>query len=275
MDLLLLFFQLDQMDENKMNFVVKLLDLPVEVKQWMQYTPCQNINEIYQCSVTENKEEKVSQQYSEDAKLLIKKLESIFIEIKENEEKFNQLDAATGDGDMGAGVASASNAVLQILKQDQIPFDNELKKSIQQIGQQISKSFGGTSGALYGAFFYAASSQFNSELKQNNFSNCLNGIIEGMKAIKEVGQTQIGDRTMIDSLEPAVLGAMEANKNQKTPEEIVKIMVQLARNGADKAAQLPAKKGRSFYLQGQEIGKKDPGCEFVCLWIELIGKYCF
>jgi len=38
-------------------------------------------------------------------------------------------------------------------------------------------------------------------------------------------------------------------------------------------ANLKAKKGRSRYLDGREIGKLDPGCELVVAWMEILVKH--
>ena len=82
----------------------------------------------------------------------------------------------------------------------------------------------------------------------------------GLDRIKQVGGAQLGDRTMIDALEPA-LAALGSGLPAAT---------KAARKGADSTANIvKAKAGRASYVSADKLkGHNDPGAEAVALLFE-------
>jgi dihydroxyacetone kinase len=113
---------------------------------------------------------------------------------------------------------------------------------------------GGSSGVLLAIFFAAAgdASASGGEIK--------NSLEAGLKRIKEVGGAQLGDRTMIDALEPAL---------ERLPLGLSEAAI-AAREGADRTSKIGrAKAGRASYIaEEQLIGNNDPGAEAVALLFE-------
>ena len=68
-----------------------------------------------------------------------------------------------GDGDTGSGIKRACDSTIKIL--DYLNFDTNLKESIINIGECIAKTFGGTTGALYGAFLGGIASELDNKLE--------------------------------------------------------------------------------------------------------------
>ncbi len=52
-------------------------------------------------------------------------------------------------------------------------------------------------------------------------------------------------------------------------------VLEVAQKASEAAAKLKATKGRARYLDGKEVGLKDPGCELVVSWLSLISKSKF
>ena len=84
--------------------------------------------------------------------------------------------------------------------------------------------------------------------------------MEGLKRVSQVGGAEIGDRTMIDALAPA-LEVLPAGIAQAA---------KAARKGADSTAHIRrAKAGRAAYVPEENlIGHNDPGAEAVALLFE-------
>ena len=177
--------------------------------------------------------------------------------LKEKEQALNKLDSKIGDGDTGSTLASAARTLAEEL--DTLPL-GDTKQFFEAMGELLSKAMGGSSGVLMAIFFSAAGQKFSNNL---HWTKALEA---GLNRMMEVGGAQIGDRTMIDALAPAL---KELNEG-KTLLDVARA----ARAGADATRKMPiAKAGRAAYLsRGVLQNVTDPGAEAVaCLFEGLAG----
>ena len=152
--------------------------------------------------------------------------------MREKEQALNKLDSKIGDGDTGSTLAGAARTLAEEL--DRLPL-GDTKQFFEAIGELLSRAMGGSSGVLMAIFFSAAGQKFNNSL---HWSKALE---TGLNRMMEVGGAQIGDRTMIDALAPALKKLNEG----KTLFDVAKA----ARAGADATKKMPiAKAGRAAYL---------------------------
>lgn len=188
----------------------------------------------------------------------------LFEKLISNEAYLNELDAAVGDGDLGANVALCSAEILEALKG--MDFEKKMASSIRKIGEIVSAHFGGTSGAIYSIFLLESSLA----LKEtgNGAKEWIEGLRKGVEGVKRIGGAVEGDRTCLDVLVPVLREAeiiMEGKSTKKLEEA--------ARDAEEKARTLGAKKGRSRYLAGKEIGLKDPGCCLALIWLSEVSQF--
>ncbi len=85
--------------------------------------------------------------------------------------------------------------------------------------------------------------------------------------IQKKGGAQIGDRTLIDALEPASSALSEGG------EEMFQKAYEAAKKGAESTKELTPKKGRSFHLGDRILGVPDPGATTVSFIFEAIVRY--
>ncbi len=167
------------------------------------------------------------------------------------ERDLNSLDAKSGDGDTGSTLATASRALIKSL--DRLPLADwtELYRSI---GLELSQTMGGSSGVLLAIFFSAAGDA------SANGQDAVSALKAGLFRIQQVGGAEMGDRTMIDALAPAL------NVLPKGLE----FAAAAARQGADKTGtMLRAKAGRASYVSESHLaGHNDPGAEAVAILLE-------
>lgn len=174
----------------------------------------------------------------------------VFIEA---ETELNALDAQSGDGDTGATLAVAARAMKASI--DRLPL-SDLTQLYRAIGLELSQTMGGSSGVLLAIFFSAVGDALSSGMP----------LVEALKAgvvrVQEVGGANLGDRTMIDALTPA----LDALPNGFAA------AARAAREGAEFTAQIvKAKVGRASYIsEDRLIGHNDPGAEAVALLFERI-----
>lgn len=171
------------------------------------------------------------------------------------EADLNALDAKSGDGDTGTTVAAAARALVDRL--DKLP-QSDLTQLFQAIGHELTQTMGGSSGVILAIFFSAAGEACSRREAP------ISALRFGLNRVKEVGGAKLGDRTMIDALEPG-LKALEQG--------LVDAATQ-ARQGAEATAfMLKAKAGRAAYVNATQLkGHTDPGAEAVARVFERLVK---
>ncbi|GLS91086.1 dihydroxyacetone kinase [Psychromonas marina] len=159
--------------------------------------------------------------------------------------ELNRLDTLVGDGDTGSTFSSGALKVQQELNNNNLPLD-DTQKLLEVVGEHLAMSMGGSSGILLSIFFTAAGTHFGQH------QNLPKALLNGLEQMKFFGGAKVGDRTMIDALEPALLALQKEN---------LAAAIVAAKAGTDSTAQmLEAKAGRSSYLNSDSLeGVKDPG----------------
>ncbi|RWI24351.1 MAG: DAK2 domain-containing protein [Mesorhizobium sp.] len=157
------------------------------------------------------------------------------------EEALNGLDAKAGDGDTGSTVATGARSVLD--RVDTLPLADKAA-TLATIGDTLGTSMGGSSGVLLSIFFTAAAQSLNGGAPLSK------ALLAGLDRMTFYGGAKLGDRTMVDALEPA-LKALDTNG--------LEAAASAARSGAQAtAAMQKAKAGRSAYI-GRQLDIADPG----------------
>ena len=169
------------------------------------------------------------------------------------EDELNGLDAKVGDGDTGSTVAGGARSVIAQL--DRMPLADPGAFLIAA-SDTLSKSMGGSSGVLLAIMFAAAG-----QAVQAGHPWAL-ALKAGLGRMMEYGGAKLGDRTMIDALQPA-LAALSSGKTLAQA-------AAAARKGADATATMQrAKAGRSVYVPEANLaGVPDPGATAIARLLE-------
>jgi ATP-dependent dihydroxyacetone kinase len=164
------------------------------------------------------------------------------------EGELNTLDAKSGDGDTGSTLTTASRALIKALGRLPLADWTQLYRAV---GLELSQTMGGSSGVLLAIFFTAAGDA------SANGQDAVSALKAGLMRIQQVGGANMGDRTMIDALSPA-LDALPSG---------LEAAATAARVGADKTSKmLRARAGRASYVSENHLaGHNDPGAEAVAI----------
>ncbi len=165
----------------------------------------------------------------------------------------NALDAKSGDGDTGSTLAGAARALL--LNMDQLPLSDHTQL-FRALGQELSQTMGGSSGVLLAIYCAAAGDAMSG-------GHSLAGALKmGLARMQEVGGAELGDRTMIDALGPALDALPQGIGAAATA----------ARAGANRTAMMSkAHAGRASYISAANlVGHVDPGAEAVARVFEAL-----
>lgn len=175
------------------------------------------------------------------------------VSMEENRKVLTQLDSAIGDGDHGTNMNRGFQAALASLESSG-SFDTPADV-LKAVSMALIGKVGGASGPLYGTAFLRASTALkdNASPSGEDVAAALEAALGG---IKQRGKAEVGDKTMIDALTPAV---ESAKSSADSPATALRAAAEAAEKGADSTIELTARKGRASYLGPRSAGHKDPG----------------
>jgi dihydroxyacetone kinase-like protein len=181
-----------------------------------------------------------------------------------HKDELTALDSAIGDGDHGANMArgfTAVDAKLESLR------GRDIGAVFKAVAMTLISTVGGASGPLYGTFFLRAAEKTagKTTLEPQDLYAAFQHGLEGLMAR---GKAQVGEKTMVDALVPAV----EALKplDNDTLSAALDRAVEAVKKGAESAVPLVATKGRASYLGERSANHADPGCASSVLLLETL-----
>lgn len=175
--------------------------------------------------------------------------------IAENKEYLTSLDSAIGDADHGINMDRGFQAVLTKLP----AFQNQDIGSISKnIGMVLISTVGGASGPLYGTLFMQIGKETAGklELTLNDWIAAIDSAVNG---VMMRGKANLGDKTMLDTLIPALNALKECASSDAALEDALQAAANTGEQGMLATTPLVARKGRASYLGERSAGTQDPG----------------
>lgn len=171
-----------------------------------------------------------------------------------------EIDSAIGDGDHGIGMAGG----MQKAKRKLLEMEGEENAYavFEAAGKAMLMSMGGASGVIFGSLYLAGAKDAAAKgvLTAADLAQMER---KSLKAIQERGKAQVGDKTMVDALAPAV-EAMERN-GDKGLLEMLKAAEAAAARGVEDTKKYQARFGRAKSLMERAVGYQDAGATSVWL----------
>ena len=188
-------------------------------------------------------------------------------EMENKKDLLTQADKAIGDGDHGIGMARGFEAVRQKLEHKDFDSVGALLKNI---GTTLLMSIGGAAGAIFGTWFRGGAVSLMDQRKfdSQGFAKML---IDGLAAVKDRGQAEPGDKTMVDALEPAAAKAKEMT--QRPLDAALAAAAAAAQSGMDQTKYMIATMGKAKTLGKRAIGHPDPGAVSTYLILKFMAVY--
>ncbi|MGO8951706.1 MAG: dihydroxyacetone kinase subunit DhaL [Ktedonobacterales bacterium] len=184
-------------------------------------------------------------------------------ELRAQRNYLTELDAAIGDGDHGINMDRGFTAVL-----DKLPAvaEADIGTILKTVGTTLVSTVGGASGPLYGTAFLRAGTALagKQELQLADIAAGLEAALEGIKAR---GHAQVGEKTMVDALSPAVEAFKAAADAGQSVHDALRSAANAAEAGMKATIPLVATKGRASYLGQRSAGHQDPGATSVTLFL--------
>ena len=170
-------------------------------------------------------------------------------------ETLSRLDSVMGDGDHGTTMRRAMIVGLKAMDDCRA---RDLAVLLNDVGWAILGADGGATGPLLGTFFIGMSEAAGGRATLD--ASGLADIFEGaVAAVRKQTKAQVGDKTMIDALVPAVEALRAAAQAGEGPRAALAKAAEAAERGAAATKDFRAKFGRARNLGDRSIGSPDPG----------------
>ena len=181
-------------------------------------------------------------------------------QVHENAAWLTDLDRAIGDADHGSNLDRGMRAVIALDAGSFADSAAYLKKA----GMTLVSTVGGASGPLYGTFFLRVGAALppDGPVSAAQWGEAFEG---GLTGIVQRGRAEVGDKTMVDALDPAVKAFRAAGDDVSGAWQAA---AAASAQGRDATVPLVARKGRASYLGERSAGHQDPGASSVTLLIE-------
>ena len=175
--------------------------------------------------------------------------------VRENREYLTQLDAAIGDADHGANMDRGFQAVLTKLP---TVADKDIGAILKTVGMTLVSTVGGAGGPLYGTLFMQAG-QAEAGKDEMTDQDVVAMFEAALKGVIVRGKAEVGDKTMVDTLTPAVTALKAAVDGGAPIQDALQQAATAAEEGMKGTIPLVARKGRASYLGERSAGHQDPG----------------
>ncbi|MBO9323608.1 MAG: dihydroxyacetone kinase subunit L [Roseiflexus sp.] len=175
--------------------------------------------------------------------------------LAENKDYLTQLDSSIGDADHGVNMDRGFKAVLGKLP---TVADKDIGTILKSVGMTLVQTVGGASGPLYGTFFLQAGVATANKMELS-LADWVTAIDSAIVSLMARGKANVGDKTMVDALVPALHALKQAVADGVDEREALRQSVVAAEQGMKNTIPMVARRGRASYLAERSAGHQDPG----------------
>ena len=187
-------------------------------------------------------------------------LEKVAVALELNSKKFEDLDAAAGDADLGI----TARKIAEGIRAANASLSGDLKSDLMLVGKEISKFAPSTFGTLFATGFIRASAVVSAD--DDALVNTRKSFQAAFDGISARGKAALGERTLLDALHPAI-EALNSAKDLKSGLSQAAIA---ARSGATATANMMPKHGRAGWIGERAKGNEDAGTNVVAVIFEAL-----
>lgn len=180
--------------------------------------------------------------------------------IQDNKAYLGEVDGLIGDGDHGMNMNKGFSLFEERFGGNEFTFT----EGLDDLGTILFNEIGGSMGPIYGSILMGMS-EAGEDLEDITLEDLGNMLAAGLSELQDIVDAQVGDKTLVDTLSPAVetiKAAAAAGKDYKEALEEMKIA---AATGRDSTKDMVAKFGRSSRLGERSRGVLDAGATSCCI----------
>lgn len=167
----------------------------------------------------------------------------------------NELDGVAGDGDLGVTITKAAAAVGDALGKE----PGDPATVLRLAGAALATAVPSTSGTLLALGFLAAARSVG-EADGSPMEQLACGFAAAEQEVRRRGGAALGDKTMLDVLDPVARWLQEAARDLQPLPQALQGAAQIAAAATGATRDLIPQAGRARWLQERSLGHPDAGC---------------
>lgn len=200
-----------------------------------------------------------------DVQGLKRAVEAVSKKIDENKEYLIELDQINGDGDLGISMSEGFRAVVTLLE---ITEERDLGKVLMKAGNAFNEAAPSSLGTIL-SFGFMGMAKTLKGMETAQPEDMAEALRRGVEKIMEKAGSKPGERTILDSLCPAVEAYEEGISE---PVEAQKAAARAAAEGAKATRDMKPVHGRAAYYGEKSLGHLDGGAVVGKLIFEAVGE---
>lgn len=196
-------------------------------------------------------------------------LEQMANDLEKQKETLRELDARIGDGDLGVTIELGFRSLregLPALK------GADCGAVLARSGMNFMKAASSTFGILLASCFMGAGKAVTGQkaLSLAELAKAAEGAEQG---VRTRGKAELGDKTMLDALAPAVQALKQAAQEGKPFPQALDALAKAAEDGMKATIPLKSKHGRAAWQGDKTVGVQDAGATAVAMMAESFAKH--
>ena len=180
--------------------------------------------------------------------------------IQDNKAYLGEVDGLIGDGDHGMNM----NKGFSLFEKRFADADFTFTEGLDELGNILFAEIGGSMGPIYGTIFMD-SAEAGEDLEEIDVQQLHDMLAAGLEGLQGIVEAQVGDKTLVDTLSPAVDALKAAADAGKPLPEALEDMKAAAQAGKESTKDMVAKYGRSSRLGERSRGVLDAGATSCCI----------
>lgn len=191
-------------------------------------------------------------------------IENMIVSIQQNKDYLGEIDGLIGDGDHGANMNKGFTMVGKALEDTP---NSSLSDGLILLGSTLFNDIGGSMGPIYGSLFMGMGENIDGvdEIDLLLLSQMFRA---GLTELQDIVEAQVGDKTLIDTLDAAVVSLETSAESDIALTDALENMRIAAQNGRDSTKDMVAKVGRSSRLGERSRGVLDAGASSCYILLE-------
>ena len=202
------------------------------------------------------------------------KILAAFSEIKkvidDSFEELGRIDAIAGDGDHGIGMQRGVLAANEALS-NAVENKAGAASALNAAADAWSDVAGGTSGVIWGVILSSIASELDNE-GEITIEQISLGVAKALQNVQNFGKAQVGDKTLIDTLDPFSRSISSSVASGKSFSDSWASAALVAEQAAESTKDLLPKIGRARPHAEKSLGTPDPGALSLALIIRAVER---
>lgn len=185
--------------------------------------------------------------------------------IQKNKAYLGEVDGLIGDGDHGMNMNKGFSVFEERFREKTFTFS----QGLDELGMILLNEIGGSMGPIYGTIFMDMA-EASEELDEITVADLKNILEKGLEGLQGIVEAKVGDKTLVDTLSPAVDSLKKAAEEDLDMVTAMRQMKESAEKGRDSTKDMVAKFGRSSRLGERSRGVLDAGATSCCILLTAI-----